>query len=36
MFENFNEDERQRYEDWHQAKFSDARIKKVITFLITL
>lgn len=29
MFENFNEEERQRYEDWQVSKFSIARMKKV-------
>ena len=29
MFEKFNEEERQRYEDWQVSKFSTNRIKKV-------
>lgn len=29
MFENFNEEERQRYEDWKVSRFSISRMKKV-------
>ena len=29
MFETFNEEELQRYEDWQVSKFSNNRIKKV-------